>query len=518
VSPYQNIQEQALIEHDYIVCIRNEVVQRSVDAGLSTLYLPQLSTKTPKEPHVPIFATPQAELKTKKRIVVVLNDHKQDLGVWDYRYLSTHGIDAGSCVNLVKGLNNGVESSEAFGLVISNPGQLTYSHKYRRAMTLQSWQAMPRASLAHPATQEHPVYNSAEGNRNKAEHLTFIFERILKDSAWARQDAEIYIIGILNGGEEVLSYLNKNWNFWAPRVAGIALTSVFTKRQTLSWEFIQFLRDRARNWKISGAPKDACLVSPLHWTLQIPDTSNGVAPPDLTSSRLPTPKESAPGSTLEQNSTADPKTLTTNLDHPNPNLNPDPLYPRLATQYKDRSQPKREESAENGVVAPPPPEEELIEWSTNTQPTDPLIPDPQLICPEFSSSVTDFTDIIFPTVLDSVLAFFNDVQKDSKHYKNPAFAVTEWEPEIAEAPVPELDFGKEEGVETMVEGEKQSDVVKVAETETVVVQQFKNGTAETAKQNVNDTATKITTHAKGPQITIASVDMDKEMLEAAGLM
>lgn len=490
---------------------------------MSTLYLPQLSTKKPKEPHVPIFATPQAELKTKKCIVVVLNDHKQDLGVWDYRYLSTHGIDAGSCVNLVKGLNNGVESSEAPGLILLNPGQLTYSHKYRRAMTLQSWQAMPRASLAHPATQEHPVYNSAEGNRNKAEHLAFIFERILKDSAWARQDAEIYIIGILNGGEEVLSYLNKNWDFWAPRIAAIALTSVFTKRQTLSWEFIQFLRDRARNWKISGAPKDACLVSPLHWTLQIPDTSlppapqqaktdddnNGVASPDLISSQLPPPKESA---------TLTPKTMT---------INPAPSNPRQSTSGStleknsttdDKSQPKKEESAENGVVAPPPEEEELVEWATTSPPTDPSIPDPQIICPEFSSSVTDFTDIIFPTVLDNVLAFFKDVQKDSKNYKNPAFAVTEWEPEIAEAPVPELNFGKEEGVETMAEELKKSDVGKVAETETVVVQQFKSGTAELGKQNVNNSAAETTTEAAVTQITVAGVDMDKEMLEAARLI
>jgi hypothetical protein len=441
---------------------------------LSLLYLPQLSTTKPKEPYVPIFATPQAELKTKKRIIVVLNDHKQDLGIWDYRCLSIHGIDAGSCINLAKALNHNAESTgnDAPGLIISNPGQLNYSHKYNRAMTIQSWQAQPRTSLAHPVVQEHPIHNSAEFNRDKTEHISFIFEQILKDPTWARQDAEIYIIGILNGGEEILSYLNRNWDFWASRVAAIALTSVFTKRQTLSWELIQFLRDRARNWKISGAPKDACLVSPLHWTLQIPDTSI--------------------------------------------------VQPQTHIEDKTVGQEKGDvvNGYENGVVATTTDgDEEMIEWATQPEP---VVPDPQIICPEFSSAVQNFTEVIFPTVLESILAFFKVVEDDVKGYKNPAFKVEEWEPEIIEAPIPEVEKGIE--VMTLEEFEKSEEV-----GEKVPEMQLNGAVEHEPSQNTNGT-TFATFNSLGshpieptngplePQTIVAGVEMDDEILKAAGLM
>lgn len=276
-------------------------------------------------------------------------------------------------------------------------------------MTMQSWQAMPRSSHAYPGVQEDPLHNSVEGTRDRTEHCHFIFEKILKNPDLVREDAEIYLVGILNGGEVALQYLNANWDFWKSRIQAVALTSVFTKRQTLSWQLIQFLRDRARNWKISGAPKDACLVSTLHWTLSIPDTTL-TQPPEELEPQLRVKQEVG----VSGHSQADDLVKATPTNH-------------------------------GGG--------DLTEWAV---PETKVIPDDQIICPEFSSSVQDFTEIIFPTVLESVLTFFKDVQEDVKDYKNPALMVEDYEEKPLEV---EVDAAKDgvaatvEGVETMTSGE-----------------------------------------------------------------
>ncbi|QDS73063.1 hypothetical protein FKW77_009756 [Venturia effusa] len=497
-------------------CIREQVLKRATAAGLSLLYLPQLSAIKPEEPHVPIFTTPSCELKNKKRIIVVLNDHRQDLGIWDYRCLAIDGIDSGSCVKLAKLVQQDGEAAP--GLIISNAGQLTYSHKNRRAMTTQSWQAMPRSSLAFPGVQEDPLHNSVEGTRDKFEHCNFIFENLLKNSSFVREDAEIYLVGILNGGEVALNYLDAHWDFWRGRIKAVALTSALIRRQTLSWEMIQFLRDRARNWKISSAPKDACLVSPLHWTLSIPDTAMTQPPEELEPQ-------------LRKNEDVE----VVGKDYANDHAN-DLLKATLS---------------DNG-------DKELTEWAV---PENMVIPDAQIVCPEFSSSVRDFTEIIFPTVLDSVIAFFEDVQKDVNGYKNPAFMVEQYEEEPLEIGVDVVKNGNEamsEGVETMkLEGsgkkEKGKDVrdkKAVRFDDDMEVEKKKEGVqegvnfaeamvpevkvdtaisckAEAEEQTTNTDAPLDTLNlpyrypaerAEAEMARVAGLDLDEEVLKAAGLM
>lgn len=427
-------------------------------------------------------------MKNKKRIIVVLNDHRQDLGIWDYRCLSVNGIDSGSCVTLAKLLQQ--DGEEAPGLIISNAGQLTYSHKAGRAMTTQSWQAIPQSSLVYPGVQEHPLHNSVKGTRDRTEHCQFIFEKILKDPNLVREDAEIYLVGILNGGEVALKYLNANWDFWKSRIKAVALTSVFTKRQTLSWEMIQFLRDRARNWKISGAPKDACLVSPLHWTLSIPDTT---------------------------------------LNQP-----PDELEPQL--RKKEKAEVGGNGHADDLVKATPTDQggEELTEWAV---PEKKVIPDAQIICPEFSSSVQDFTEVIFPTVLESVLSFFKDIQKDVKVYKNPALMVEDHEEKPLEI---EVDAAKDgvaataDGVEMMTLDEFDKKEKEDGRKKEVRFADDKEGEKKMeGDQNVRfagEVVPEVLVHAAvsgkvAPEETaemetarVAGVDLEQDMLKAAGLM
>ncbi|KAF2436687.1 hypothetical protein EJ08DRAFT_557421, partial [Tothia fuscella] len=206
------------------VCIRKEIEKRMTELGITTLYLPDLKTTKPESttPHMPIYITPQETLKTKKRVIIVINHTAQDLGVWSYRYMkSSHGIVGGSCVGLTQQLK--AQGDDEPGLVILNPGQTFYSHKEMKAMTNSGWADKPRQSPIHPVDREHPVHNHVEGNRTATEHVSFVFENVIKKSDWISPEAELYLIGNEVGGEKVLQYLNDNWDTMSSRIAAIAL-------------------------------------------------------------------------------------------------------------------------------------------------------------------------------------------------------------------------------------------------------------------------------------------------------
>ncbi|OCL04434.1 hypothetical protein AOQ84DRAFT_117805 [Glonium stellatum] len=85
-------------------CIRKEVISRMAAQGIPLLYVPQLTAAKPEgSPHIPILATPADILKTRKRVIVLVNDSTQDLGILSYRALSKElGIDGGSVVDFTK--------------------------------------------------------------------------------------------------------------------------------------------------------------------------------------------------------------------------------------------------------------------------------------------------------------------------------------------------------------------------------------------------------------------------------
>lgn len=237
--------------------------------GIPPVYLPQLTSEKPQgEPSVPILVTNKEELRKKKRIVVVINDDFQDLGLWAYRIVSKdHGVEAGSVVSLAKTMQTNQfatlaagddaapkldadeekhdlkeslitkpsagtgpdspltsktpvtstddvpftvpENWQTPGLVVLNPGQLFYSHRLDKAMTKQSWDSQPRKSGIHPIPRIDPVFNKIQGNRTVDEHVKTSFDKILNDSEWVAPDANIYLVGIGNGGDAMLRVLSK---------------------------------------------------------------------------------------------------------------------------------------------------------------------------------------------------------------------------------------------------------------------------------------------------------------------
>ena len=265
--------------------------------GIPLLYLPQLTAVKPESsPHIPILATPADILKTRKRVIVLINDNTQDLGILAYRVLSKElGIDGGSVVNFTKQIirrsikptnvlrpdssgrsssndqssitnpelhigakkslarhefeeeykkryyskstHDGeelteetrksikiakelaeIEDKNAPGLIVLNPGQTYYSHRFNEAMTIVAWQGQPRKSLLHDPIKIDKDENTVEGNRNSAEHVKFVFENVISNPKFVAPDAEIYVIAIESGVADVVKLLNEECKFLLFRV------------------------------------------------------------------------------------------------------------------------------------------------------------------------------------------------------------------------------------------------------------------------------------------------------------
>ncbi len=199
--------------------------------GIKRVYLPEFSTVKPTGPHIPILAPPVHILKQRKRIIVLVNDSSQDLGILAYRQLQYDlGINGGSVVNFAKEIisrsavddvtdnhpsvfDDGfkiAQDDNAPALIVMNTGQLLYSHKFNKSMTIRSWSAMPRKSSAHDMVRIHEQENRVTGHRNPKEHVQSVFEDVLCNPDRVAPDAEIYMIGIQSGAEDIINVMTEN--------------------------------------------------------------------------------------------------------------------------------------------------------------------------------------------------------------------------------------------------------------------------------------------------------------------
>jgi hypothetical protein len=194
-----------------IGAIRNIITERLQALGLAILRLPLGALEM--EPHVPIFIS--KNLNVKKQIIVLFYEAVQDLGVFAYRVAGGKGgLSAGSAVDFVKYiLSSSSEEDEVPGIIIANLGQLTWSHRAKKAMTFSSWFALPRESAADPPYDLDPFENTIEGNRNTFEHVSYLFNNILGNPDICDQGSKIRVIGVSQGGVDATMFLHDPTNF-----------------------------------------------------------------------------------------------------------------------------------------------------------------------------------------------------------------------------------------------------------------------------------------------------------------
>lgn len=262
-------------------CIRREVSARLTRLNIPKLYIPSLTSTPPPQPqtHLPIHSTPPELLRTKKRVIVLVNRSHEDLAILSYRVLSkSGGINAGSAIDLVTSIQSRATALAAAtgrdvedatpGIVILNPGQTYFSHKQNRALTQTSWMALPRQSAVHPPVQAHETHNRVTGNTTLPEHVAWVFEHLLDNADFVDPQADLYIIGLCEGADTVVQYLQAHPG--RHHVAAIATTGpvpVLPATSALDLTpdakpFLEFLSKRARCWRLSTHELNVPLANP----------------------------------------------------------------------------------------------------------------------------------------------------------------------------------------------------------------------------------------------------------------
>ncbi|KAG9187889.1 hypothetical protein G6011_05760 [Alternaria panax] len=389
-------------------CQRKEVEKRLSYLGLNCIHLPAFAMTKPNGPHVPILAPPPEVLKTRKRIIVLVNDTMQDLGILAYRQLQRElGINGGSVVNFAKDIikrsatdTNAEKDASIFkdgyvlgdttttpALIVLNTGQLLYSHKYDQAMTLRSWSAMPRKSVAHDMVRIHEDENRVPGHENAKEHVKTIFDQVICNPDRVAADAEVYVIAIEDGTESVLQLLTEDFDKYGSRMTAMALIhSLIDDSQIKDRQIRAFLHQRTRQWRFSDLT-----VNPQHCT-DLPTSYDQQSDDSPTSTDTAFIMHSTKHISWHERISAGAVSTLTKALH------------RLAISITPSA---------NGTTSTPPSttEEETTEWSSGQA----------VLCPTFAGGENSVGECIFthPPVQHATLSFFQDVAQDPLNYRNP---------------------------------------------------------------------------------------------------
>ncbi|KAI9848565.1 MAG: hypothetical protein M1837_007234 [Sclerophora amabilis] len=236
-------------------CIRNIVIDRLTALHVPIVRLPIGATTSQR--HVPVFVS--EALSTKKRVIVVFNESVQDLGIWAYRDIGNDGrggIDRGSAVDFVKKVQSQPSDStnnDAPGIIIANLGQLLWWRKGKQPVSFTTWDALPRKSAVHGPYRIDDVKNRVPENEDWEKHTAYVFEQVV--GKLAAKDAKIDLIGLSDGGGEVVKYLNTHWSRWSSRIDAIAFGNpLHAKHEMTNPDFVKFLSERGRAYLCCPEP------------------------------------------------------------------------------------------------------------------------------------------------------------------------------------------------------------------------------------------------------------------------
>ncbi|GAB7359770.1 hypothetical protein MBLNU230_g6941t1 [Neophaeotheca triangularis] len=237
-------------------CARAKVATELTALGMTTLHVSEEEMTASKPdggfPHVEVLTSQNAGMKN--RVVLIVGEHSQDLGVWAWRWLMREGgMDGGSAVGLVKNMQDvyggtvrggirgvvsclggpvpckdrkinwhitGIHENDNVGisgtkddlqaasenacpgLIIFNPGQLNYSPSLNTSMSHSTWLARPKPNALSNPVAISETHNIVPGHRSPEEHVATMFQNFLP--LLLGNDTQLYIVGISDGSENVL--------------------------------------------------------------------------------------------------------------------------------------------------------------------------------------------------------------------------------------------------------------------------------------------------------------------------
>ncbi|KAL9603599.1 MAG: hypothetical protein Q9219_001102 [cf. Caloplaca sp. 3 TL-2023] len=235
-------------------CIRRIIHGRLLGLSLDLTTVPLGTPLT--EPHVPIYTS--ANISTCPRLIIYIGEAWQDLGVFAWRTVGQESIASGSVINFV---HTAQQNPDNPGVLVANTGQLLWYRGGQRAVTQTTWAALPRRTAVSPPMEIDEVKNRVPGNNDAIEHIAHIFDEVIPKMA--RADVKIDVIGMGDGGPDVVRYLQASWEKCHKNIQAIAIGAGFVWQMDdigKAGPFKEFWGDRARAYIQSTEPVDTPLI------------------------------------------------------------------------------------------------------------------------------------------------------------------------------------------------------------------------------------------------------------------
>ena len=140
----------------------------------------------------------------------------QDLGLFAYRIAGRESLATGSALNFAADV---LKQGEDVALVIANVGQALWNRRQQQAMTMKSWNALPR-KFGVGAPTRIGEGNKVPGHETEKAHVRSVFEFV---GSMMGKEAKVQIVGICEGIEEGVRFLDQEWETWKEKVQAIVI-------------------------------------------------------------------------------------------------------------------------------------------------------------------------------------------------------------------------------------------------------------------------------------------------------
>ncbi|CAG8257272.1 unnamed protein product [Penicillium salamii] len=205
------------------------------------------------DPQTPIFVS--NNIHQASRVIILIGNLIEDLGVFSYRDICDDGIEFGSVLQLATWAMSGAEQNTA--VILANPGSQIWQNSLNEAVNMESFNARPLVSAA-ARSRAIALRNAVQVKESLFTHTQHIFERLLY--AKLKLGSKVDVIGLSEGGYAAVMYLKQNWSFWRPHISSIALANpeqVVTVDFDVSdlgnpHSFLSFLKNRGRGFVLSS--------------------------------------------------------------------------------------------------------------------------------------------------------------------------------------------------------------------------------------------------------------------------